>query len=318
VTGIGTWFRTDYDEPSVAAPVPVEVTSGMDPAVSILDQTVRGHAIVGRIVGDFGAVALKLRTDGRPLRVTAEIGLDDVGTWWWSDRVRPSPFTPERPRLLTVRAQGRVRGAVLLSRRQGPRRAAGATASLSFDLAEAELAGEGLFILEFGEAPNLDWAAAALCPRPAVGVRINRIELRERDGAAPTEGPADVTGCDFAVVQPGGPADFRLTTTGVLPAPPVPRNPRVRIMRPKPARAAFKVLRAARRVAVSTLPRPRGAVEDLRAVDLSTGAEVVVAAFGRGGHTEIRLSGPAAGPVLVGAALPLPTRSWRLEQIGNA
>jgi hypothetical protein len=312
VKGIGAWFRTDYDEPVTYAPLPVELTSGVDPAVTILDQTARGQAIVGRILGDFGAVALNVRGTGRPLRATVTIGLDDIGVWWWSDRVKPSRLAAEKPRLITVRAQGRLRGAVLLHRRQGLRRAAPVTASLSFDLDEHELDGEGLFIVEFGEARDLPWPPGRLCPRPAIGVRINAVELRERDSATPVEGPAGATGCDFAVVQPGAPASFRLTTTAVRAAPPVPRNPRKRRGR-RPVRAAYRVLRAARRVAVCSVPRPAGDVADVRATDLVTGAEVAVEMVRQGGHTELRLAGPATGPVLLGTANPQPARSWQLR-----
>jgi hypothetical protein len=309
---VGAWFRTDFDEPSVPAGLPMELTTGMHPSITIVDQMVRGRGIIGRITGDFGAVAVKVAGTGGPVRVTVSIGLDEVSTRWWADRVRPSRTTPELPRLVVLRAQGRIRGCAILARRQGWRGAASADATLSFDLAEGELEADGLLMVELGETLPPPWAAGRLSARPVVGLRFNRITVHASSAPAPTQGQTDWTGCDFAVLQPGASAVHRLTTQAVPAAPPLPLTPRNKITRRRPARAAFKAARAARRVAYRALPPRPGPLSGVVAADVLTGAPITVELAGPSG-SEIRLPGPVTTPVLVGAIRPQPTLAWRLQ-----
>ncbi|BCJ44031.1 hypothetical protein GCM10010168_68340 [Actinoplanes ianthinogenes] len=310
---IGAHFRTDFDEPSASAPLPMELTSGTSSSILILDQMIRGTGIVGRVNGEFGAVAVKVDATGGPVRVAVSIGLDEMATRWWSDRVRPSRLAPELPRLVLLRVQGRIRGAVVLSRRQGWRAAAPADATLAFDLEAGELARDGMLIVELAEAAHPEWAAARLSPRSAIGLRLNSIVLREAEQPAPIGGPDEHTGCDFAVVQPGGGLAYRLEGAGVPAAPPLPISPRNRWTRQKPARAVFKLSRAARRVAVRALPQRPGEVAGVLATDLITGEPVPVEVARAGdGTATVRLAAPAANPVLLGSAEPQPTLSWRL------
>ncbi|MEU8240718.1 hypothetical protein AB0C07_20940 [Actinoplanes missouriensis] len=306
---VGLWFRTDFDEPSVPAGLPLELTTGMHPSVTIVDQMVRGRGIIGRVTGDFGAVAVKVAGTGGPVRVAVSIGLDEVSTRWWADRVRPSRTTPELPRLVTLRAQGRIRGSAVLARRQGWRGAASSEAVLEFDLAEGELDGDGLLMIELGETPPPSWAAGRLSGRPVVGLRFNRITVRESTGPEPTRGSNTPTGCDFAVLQPGASPVQRLVTQPVPAAPPLPLTPRNKLTRRRPARAAFKAARAARRVAYRAMPARPGPLSGVLAADVMTGEPIAVELSG----DEIRLPGPVEAPVLVGAARPQPTLSWRLR-----
>ncbi|MEU4694420.1 hypothetical protein [Actinoplanes sp. NPDC023714] len=305
---VGAWFRTDFDEPSVPAALPMELTTGMHPSVTIVDQMVRGRGIIGRITGDFGAVAVKVAGTGGPVRVTVSVGLDEVSTRWWADRVRPSRTTPELPRLIVLRAQGRIRGSAVLARRQGWRGAASAEAVLAFDLAEGELDGDGLLMVELGETTPPAWASGRLSTRPVVGLRFNRIEVRAASAPAPVSLAAGSTGCDFAVVQPGAAAMQRLTTQTVPAAPPLPLTPRNKLTRRRPARAAFKAARAARRVAYRAMPPRPGPLSGVVAADVLTGAPIDVVVNG----DEIRLPGPVERPVLLAAARPQPTLAWRL------
>ncbi len=93
--------------------------------------------------------------------------------------------------------------------------------------------------------------------------------------------------------------------SAVPPAPPLPRSPSNRWTRRKPARAGFKVLRAARRagtrvVAEVSKSRP-GAGLGVHAVDLRTGVPVEVEVVRqRPGCLDLRLAGRAEGPVLIG------------------
>ena len=306
---VGTWFRTDFDEPTVPAELPMELSTGMSTTVTIADQLVRGRGIIGRITGDFGAVAVKVRGTGGPVRVTVSIGLDEVSTRWWADRVRPSRTTPELPRLVAVRSQGRIRGGAVLARRQGWRGAASAEATIAFDLAEGELSADGLLMVELGETPPPEWAAGRLSTRPVVGLRINSIGVRAADSPSGVTGPAGYSGCDFFVLQPGAPVVRRLSTEPVPSAPPLPLTPRNKLTKRRPARAAFKAARAARRVVVRARPHRPGTLSGVLAADLVTGAPIPVEVAG----DEIRLPGPLAGPVLLGATSAQPNLSWRLS-----
>ncbi|WIM96910.1 hypothetical protein ACTOB_000388 [Actinoplanes oblitus] len=313
---VGSYFRTDFDEPSVAASLPLNLTSGASPSILILDQMIRGTGIVSRATGEFGAVAIKVNGTGGPVRVTVSIGLDEMATRWWSDRVRPSRLAPELPRLVLVRVQGRIRGAVVLARRQGWRSAAPATATLGFDLAAGELAEDGMLIVELAEARHPEWAAARLSPRSAIGLRLNSVVVREADQPEPVSGPPGHSGCDFAVVQPGGALGYRLESAGVAAAPPLPVSPGNRWTRQKPARAVFKLTRAARRVAVRALPQRPGELSGVLATDLVTGEPVPVeVSRGADGVATLRFAEPAPNPVLLGSAQAQPTLSWRLKPV---
>jgi hypothetical protein len=284
------------------------VTSGQDPGVCIVDQVVRGDGIVGRLTGDAGAVAVKVRAAG-PLRVTVVIGLDENSTRWWCSRVRPPRHAAERPRLVQIRAHGMVRGAALLARRQGWRRAASATATVEFDLDAGEMDDDGVLMVELTEPPSPPWTEGRLSPSGAIGLLIDRITVRPRPPSAvhPTL-PVD-TGCDLAVLPTGAPARFRLDLSVVPPAPPVARSPSNRWTRQKPARAGFKALRAARRVAIcagaEVVPVRRAPTAEVQAVDLRDGTPISVEVVNRRpGSLDLRLPGPAAGPVLIGLTRP--------------
>lgn len=304
---IGTWFATDYDEQPEVITLPVDVTSGRDKGLCIVDQVIRGTGIVGRVTGDYGAVGLKVAGPGVATRVTVVIHLDEMGTRWWSDRVRPPRLAPELPRLVLVRAQGELRGAAVLARRQGLRRAGGAKVTVGFDLTPEELDGDGLLMVELAEPPRPAWAADRFAARSALGVRIDSITVRAQPPTTAGTGSDQPTGCDLAVLAPQSTGLFRLDVTSVPQAPPLPRSPSHKLTRRKPARAGFKVLRAARRagtrvVAEVAKSRP-GAGLGVHTMDLLTGVPVPVEVVSRRpGGLDLRLTGTAEGPVLIGLA----------------
>jgi hypothetical protein len=313
---IGTWFQTAYDEPRRVLGLPAEITGGQDDVICIVDQVVRGTGIVGRVTGDFGAVAVKLPGVGRPVQVRVDLQLDDLSTRWWSDRVRPPRNEPERPRVVLLRVQGTIRGAAVLARRQGWRGAASAHATLDFTLAADEI--DGLLVVEVAEAELPPWSARRVSARSALGLRIDTILVRETD---PTTAPAPSrTGCDLAVLQPGDPADFRLEISTAALAPPVPRSPVTPLTKRKPSRAAFKALRIARRAAVrarsETLPdRPDSGIGVL-AADLGSGVPIAVEIVSRRtGSLDLRLAAPPEGPVLIGLDRAHPGLSCRIVPI---
>ncbi|MFI7539878.1 hypothetical protein [Actinoplanes sp. NPDC049599] len=387
---IGAWFGTDHDVAPAVIELPVDVTSGRDPGICIVDQVVRGTGIVGRVTADHGAVGLKVRSPGVATRVTVEIQLDETSTRWWSDRVRPPRTAPELPRLVLIRAQGELRGAALLARRQGLRRAGSAKAVVTFDLTAAELDGDGLLMIELAEPPRPEWATGRIAARPALGVRIDKISVRAHPSPTAAPGPADVdapagvpaatasarnrpesggnnpaapsagpaapsagpaapsagpaaasagpaaasagpaaasagpaaasagpaapgfavlgsgpTGCDMALLPAGASGMFRLEVSAVPPAPPVPLSPAHKLTRRRPARAGFKVLRAARRAGTRVLAgvvqsRP-ASVRGVHGFDLAAGVPVALeVGQPRPGVFELKLAGPAGGPVLLG------------------
>ena len=312
---IGAWFQTAYDEPRAVADLPIEVDSGRDDALCIVDQVIRGTGIIGRVTGDFGAVALKIRGTGRPVRVRVDIQLDELSTRWWSDRVRPPRHQGERPRLVLVRAQGEIRGAALLARRQGWRGADSAQATVEFEMSADDLDRDGLLVVELAESPGPSWSANRVSARSALGLRIDTIFVRE--AGSPIARAFTPTGCDLAVLQPGGPTAFRLDVSSVPLAPPVPRTPSTTLTKRRPARAAFKLTRIARRAAIragaQALPERPGRGLGVLAADLRTGAPLPVEVTGRRpGSLEVRLAAVPEGPVLIGLDAAHPGLSCRI------
>jgi hypothetical protein len=178
-----------------------------------------------------------------------------------------------------------------------------------------ELDRDGLLVVELADAMPIlpGWAADRLSARGPVGLRIDRIAVRVA-GSRPAETvPSAATGCGFAVVEAGSPDGIRLSVEAVPPAPPPPRSPRNRWTRQTPSRAAFKVLRAGRRVAVrATGVVPHRSQGGVQAVDLSTGAPVDVQVLGRDPQgLDLRLAGRSTGPVLIALEDPSPRLSVR-------
>jgi hypothetical protein len=312
---IGSYFATEYDEPRHTLDLPFDVTSGRDDALCIVDQVIRGVAIIGRVTGDYGALALKVRGTGRPVRVTVTIQIDEISTRWWSDRVKPPRMTPERPRLVLVRAQGEVKAAALLARRQAWRRATASTVEVAFDLSADELDQDGLLVIELADPAHPAWTDGRISRRSAVGLRIDKITVREQGAPVPVS--YRPTGCDLALVQPDGPTSFRLDLDTVDYAPPLPRTPTGKLTRRKPARAVFKAGRLARRVAVSASSRvsrdKTGGELGILAADVVTGAPVEATVVGRhAGNLDIRLSSPPGVPVLIGLDTAHPGLSCRV------
>ncbi|GAA0798974.1 hypothetical protein [Spirilliplanes yamanashiensis] len=295
---IGSWFGTAHDVAPQHLDLPAAVTGGQHPAVAVVDNVVRGSGIVGRVTGDAGAVAVRLRPGPEPVRVTVAVSLDEISTRWWADRVRPPRTRGERPRLVLVHSQGALRGALVLARGQGWLRGVPAAGTVTFDLDPAELA-DGLLVVELTPAGALPAAVAGrFSGNDAIGLRIDRIDARPAAGPAPVFRSA---GAGFAVAAPGA-REVRLPRAAGPAAPPPARAPGNRWTRQKPARAAWKVLRTGRRVAyrgAAVVARPALPAAP-HAVDLATGADVPVTVAGRdAGGLHLTL-GPATGPVLVG------------------
>jgi hypothetical protein len=217
--------------------------------------------------------------------------------------------------VVLVRAQGEIRGAAVLARRQGWRGAGSAQAAVEFGLAADDLDRDGLLVVELAESARPSWSDNRISARSALGLRIDTILVRETGAAAATSIPP--TGCDLAVLQPGGLRSFRLEVSPVPQAPPVPRSPSTRLTRRRPARAAFKLSRIARRAAIraaaQALPERPGNGLGVLAADLRTGVPVPVEVVGRRpGSLDVRLAAPPEGPVLIGLDAAHPGLSCRI------
>jgi hypothetical protein len=174
-------FQTAFDRVLEPLALPGELRSGAAPELTVVDQLIRGNAVIGRFVAAAGLFGLKVRPTGRPVRVTALLRFDSTSLEWWEKRVTTTTSPWSAPRLLVVRSQGKTRGATLLIRpAAGSRRPA--TGVVCFDLQPDELTAEGLLILEVVsvESGRPDWAPAL--PAGSIGVGVDAIEFTEAEG----------------------------------------------------------------------------------------------------------------------------------------
>jgi len=176
-------FQTAFDRVVEPLTLPGRLTSGAAPELTTVDQMVRGNAVIGRFIASPGLLGVKVRPTGRPVRVTAHFRYDSMSLEWWEDRITTPGVVrgAGAPRLLLVRAQGRIRGAALLIRPAADFRRA-ATGVVSFDLQPEELTAEGLFVLEMAgiDEDRPEWAPAV--PAGSVGIMMYSIEFAEVEG----------------------------------------------------------------------------------------------------------------------------------------
>ncbi|MDG4798240.1 hypothetical protein [Micromonospora sp. WMMD1082] len=334
---IGAWFATEFDDPTPARELPALFTSGGDPEVLVADQMARGIAIVGRVQGASGAVVLKLRTGGRPVRVRVNLHVDGASQTAWSRAAAPARGMRELPRLVMVRAQGADRAAALISRQRGRLRLVEAHAWVEFDLRADEVGQDGLLIIELADATLPGWAASALSQLAAIGVRINQVEVHAIEDLAEGQGsgrlaggPAQLAGLvsagglvgargrgqgharsRFVVVNAGGATvRCRLRITTASGPPPAIRQPSQAWLRRQRGQTVLKALRVAQRGAGHALfeasPFTRPPHPDrlaVRAVSLLDGTECPVRATASAEDAlDVVIARTAPGPVLIGLA----------------
>ncbi len=336
---IGTWFATEFDEPVPARDLPAVFTSGGDAEVLVADRMTRGVAILGRVQGDSGAVVLKVRTEGRPVRVRVNLHVDSATQAAWSRVASPARGVRELPRLVLVRAQGTDRAAVLISRQRGRVRMVEAHAWVEFDLGPQEWGEDHLLVIELAEAPPPQWAATAFSPLAAVGVRVNEVEITAIEETDPPTGSRRLTGAPaqlaglvsagglvgargrgegsarsrFVVVNAAGTevrCRLRIETATTPPA--AFRQPSRAFLRRKRGQTVLKALRVARRGAGYALfeasPFTRVPHADdlvVRAANLRDGADCRVRATTRAADVfDVTVERASPGPVLIGVAEP--------------
>ncbi|GIJ26800.1 hypothetical protein Vqi01_19620 [Micromonospora qiuiae] len=340
---IGSWFATEFDDPVPARDLPAVFTSGGDPEVLVADRFSRGVAIVGRVQAASGAVVLKVRTDGRAVRVRVNLHVDSATQAAWSGAGAPARGVRELPRLIMVRAQATARAAVLISRHRGRVRMVEAHGWVEFDLGADEVGADGLLVIELADAALPPWSASSLSPLSAVGVRINQVELAPAEDADQPTGSRRLTGASAqlaGVVSAGGlvgarglgegqprsrfvvvNADSaevrcRLRITAASTPPAAFRHPSHAWLRRRRGQTVLKALRVARRGAGYALfaaspftrtPRPDQLV--VRAASLVDGADCRVGATAAADDLlDVLIERTSPGPVLIGLAEPDPTR----------
>ncbi|GIJ79225.1 hypothetical protein SAMN05443287_102503 [Micromonospora phaseoli] len=334
---IGAWFATEFDDPTPTRELPAVFASGGDPEVLLADQMARGTAIVGRVQGAAGAVVLKLRTGGRPVRVRIDLHVDGASQSAWSRVASPTRSDRELPRLVMVRAQGTDRAAALISRQRGRLRIVEAHAWVEFDLRADEVGEDGLLIIELADASLPGWAAGSLSPLAAVGVRLNQVEVTAIPDGDAGAGSGRLAGAPaqwaglvsagglvgargrgqghartrFVVVNASAAyvrCGLRIATASAPPA--AFRQPSQDWLRRRQGQTVLKAFRVARRGAGQALfeasPFTRPPHPDqlaVRAVNLLDGADCPVSVNARAQDAlDVVVERTAPGPVLIGLA----------------
>ncbi|TCB90708.1 hypothetical protein E0H26_26890 [Micromonospora zingiberis] len=339
MTATGARFATEFDEPAPPRELPAVFTSGGDPEVLVADQMARGAAIVGRVQGGSGAVMLKVRSGGRPVRVRVDLHVDGAAQAAWSRAATPERGMRELPRLIMVRAQGTARAAALISRQRGRLRMVEAHAWVEFDLGADEMGDDHLLIIELADATLPPWAAASLSPLAAFGVRINQVEVTAIEEVAGESGRRPLTGASaqlaglvsagglvgargrtegrprsrFVVVNAAGPTvRTRLRTTVASVPPAAFRHPSQPWLRRQQSQTVLKAVRVARRGAgyalfeASPFTRPPEAGRlAVRAAHLVDGTDCPVRTTAPGPDLiDVVIERAGDGPVLIGLADP--------------
>ncbi|MFE3455655.1 hypothetical protein ACFXJ8_42780 [Nonomuraea sp. NPDC059194] len=202
---------TAFDETVVPMSPPADVFSGGTAALQVADQFHRGVQIMGRFERS-GLVGFKVAAKGRPLRVKVSLAVDAVSVPGWhlpepSGQVQAAHLPP---RLVQVRAQGRLRQCVLL---KGGKSIMSAQAT--FDLMPDEVPDDGLVCVEAlditegsGVSRELREAVAGtVMGGGTAGLRIDSVAFAEsHDGATYLRGQAlDGARCEaHSLISCGG------------------------------------------------------------------------------------------------------------------
>ncbi|MBO0826808.1 MAG: hypothetical protein J2P24_03420 [Streptosporangiales bacterium] len=205
------WFGmgTEFDRPAPRLDVPGAVTSGRQPVLLLDDGLTRGDGVVGRFEASPALVAVKLAPVRAPVTVTLRLVADEDTSEWWERRVPESvlPRLPHGPRLLRVRSQGATRGAVVLARRPQDFQLR-TRVRFTFQLTPDELPDDGMLIVELADVTRdlPESLAGTLAPHPAVGVRLDAVEVAPSTETPAVDGTIDGVAAErLGLVGTGGP-----------------------------------------------------------------------------------------------------------------
>ncbi|MFI7700231.1 hypothetical protein [Nonomuraea sp. NPDC049480] len=331
---IGT--ATDFDHVIAPREAPIEIFSGQEPALQVVDQLHRGIQIVGRFEGS-GLAGFKVASGGRRLRVTLSLAVDAGSVRGWHIAEDATGTGNGLPRLIQIRAQGRLRQCVLLKDGSGTR-----SGVAVFDLPPEEVPDDGLIcieVLDIMEGHDISGAlreavAGSVMDDGVAGVRIDGVTFEESPAdldPGVTEETLDGARCEVSsLISSGGLANLNRRGTRSMPAGlfvvnPVPASvfgsggslivrlgnrTETRTLRSGGYRALARM--AWRRGEAPAAPAPAvWRVLSVQDDDLAAPAQVTTS-----GVTELELPAPAASPLLLtapetGVVPTLVSVTWR-------
>lgn len=187
-------LTSPFEDPAGELALPGVVAEGADPAVAVLTGAYRPPTSVCRFLHTEGLVGIQLGGELPPvLRVRLVLRTDWLTDKKWRERNQRIVDAralrgiatddveleiEDRPRLVEVQAQGRVRAHALLRRDDEPD--AWVRQRLAFDVRTDELDESGLLLIGVGPTASTDGL-----PDPAVGVVVRRIKVEVPDGPLP-------------------------------------------------------------------------------------------------------------------------------------
>lgn len=199
-------LTTVFDDVVLPRPLPASFRRGDDAALQLIDGFVRGRQSLGRFAVISGLVGFRVATGAHPVAVAVRLRADDVSVSYWADRVgkrQGVSGNPHAPRLVQVRSQGKVRGAVLLGRAPWTPADAPVRGVLRFELSPDELPEDGLLLIELGEAPGISSGDGRdLLPHAAVGMELTEVAV-ETIARTATAQPA-ARQCDAVTAERSG------------------------------------------------------------------------------------------------------------------
>lgn len=334
---IGT--ATGFDHVLAPREAPIEIFSGQDPALQVVDQLHRGVRIVGRFERS-GLAGFKVATGGRRLRVTLSLAVDAGSVRGWHLEEDVTGTGKGLPRLIQIRAQGRLRQCVLLKDGNGTR-----SGVAVFDLSPEEVPDDGLIcieVLDIMEGHDISGAlreavAGSVMDDGVAGVRVDGVTFEESP-AEPDPGVTDETldgaRCEVSsLISSGGLANLNRRGTRSMPAGlfvvnPVPPSVfgsggilTVRLgNRTETKTLRWGGYRALARKAWRRGEAPRASVPAVWRVLSVQGDDLAAQTRATtGGVTELELPAPVASPILLAApesrVLPaLVSVTWRPER----
>ncbi|WP_211370510.1 hypothetical protein [Nonomuraea turkmeniaca] len=311
---------TGFDTAVQPGHVPMDISSGQAAEVQAADHFHRGVQIVGRFERS-GLVGLKVAEADHALRVNVSLSVDELSARSWHPKGETDAGEKVLPRLIQVRAQGRLRQCLLLKSGGALKRG-----TVVFDLMPDEVPADGLLCIEVldvtegtGVPETLRGAVAgSIMDDGVAGLRIDRVRLGEIPDDDVTRTTMDASRCErSSLISSGGLANLkrrggRSLSTGMFVVNPVPQGvfgsggdltirlghragaPARRETRAWPRRIAWHRARRDRRM--SAAPN----VDQI--LSIHNGDEVPVAQSEGGDITELRLRAPAESPLLVTVA----------------
>lgn len=133
---------TGFDPAVPPAQVPMEISSGQAAELQAADHFHRGVQIVGRFERS-GLVGIKVAESGHALRVSVSLSVDRLSVQDWHLNQETGVDDQALPRLIQVRAQGRLRQCLLLESDGAMKRG-----TVVFDLMPDEMPADGLLCIE--------------------------------------------------------------------------------------------------------------------------------------------------------------------------